>query len=123
MRPWIPLAAMVFGGCISEPSCNVNFDPCPGYGSPGFLVTSSCDCPLNRDIGPQLEGAACSNEGLICSDSEGGFFAENSCRCENGHWRCVPPDMAIPRDHAVPPDLSEDLASEDLASEDLSPDD
>jgi hypothetical protein len=110
VRSWWWLILLVLGGCISAPSCDINFDPCPGHGVSGFLEGSDCDCPLASQIGPQLQGQPCSQENLVCW--AGSIYSADSCRCASGSWYCEPPDLALPRDLSSPPE--EDAAPPDL---------
>jgi hypothetical protein len=119
MRSWCCVILFTFSGCV--PSCQLDdpaSDPCPGHASPsGGLFESNCDCPLASQIGPQLEGFACTVEGLSCATFS--VWGTEACRCVGHHWSCGGGDMAIPRE----PDLREvDLGAPDLAAPDLAED-
>jgi hypothetical protein len=109
---WIFL--LVLTGCLPQPSCDLNTDPCPGHGSSSLLEASNCDCPLDSDIGPQLQNRPCSTEGLYCFG--GSYTTSNSCRCERGLWNCDDDqtDLAVRRDLEAP-----DLETPDLQTDDL----
>ena len=102
---WLVVAVLTGGGCL-----NINCDPedrCPGHAVYDWdWNLSECDCPLRSDIARRsLEGAACTQPGLLCVDDYPG--SGNRCRCApapdgGGVWSCGSPDFAA----TSPPDFA-----------------
>jgi len=90
---------LLAGGCFDF---SFDFsDPCPERAGGGLFPTSKhCSCPLISEVGPALEGQACSVRGLACAAD----WLSPSCTCESEplRWNCGVADLAIP----LPLDLS-----------------
>jgi hypothetical protein len=92
---------MLSGGCFDFGGPWTWKDPCRDHGNSGNLLGNDCSCPLESQLGPQLDGTPCNQSGKRCA--VGWLGPSCTCEFEPLRWYCGDADLAIP---SPPPDLS-----------------